>query len=105
MDALSTTFSALADPTRRSILARLARGEATVNALAVPFDMSVQAISRHLKVLEAAGLITRSRDAQFRPSRFEAAPLEGALVWIEQTRNVWEGRSEQLEQAQRPPAR
>src|ERR1035441_4237339 len=98
MDALSTTFSALADPTRRSILARLARGRATVNALAVPFDMSVQAISRHLKVLEAAGLITRSRDAQFRPSRFEAAPLEGALGWIEKTRNVWEGRSEQVGQ-------
>jgi DNA-binding transcriptional ArsR family regulator len=105
MDALSTTFFALADPTRRSILARLAGGEATVNALAVPFDMSVQAISRHLKVLEAAGLISRSRDAQFRPSQFEAAPLEGALAWIEQTRNVWGGRPEQVEQGRRPPAR
>jgi DNA-binding transcriptional ArsR family regulator len=102
---LSATSSALADPARRSILARLAGGEATVNALAVPFDMSVQAISRHLKVLEAAGSISRNRDAQFRPSRFEAAPLDGALAWIEQTRNVGEGRSEQVEQAQRPPAR
>jgi DNA-binding transcriptional ArsR family regulator len=105
MDALSATFSALADPTRRSILARLAGGEATVNALAAPFDMSVQAISRHLKVLEAAGLISRSRDAQFRPAQFELAPLESALTWIEQTRNVWEGRSEPVEQARRPATR
>jgi len=105
MDALSVTFSALADPTRRAILARLAGGEATVNELAAPFDMSVQAISRHLKVLEAAGLISRSREAQFRPSQFEAAPLEGALAWIEGARNAWEGPNEQVGRALRPLSR
>jgi DNA-binding transcriptional ArsR family regulator len=98
LDTLSRTFAALADPTRREILARLAGGEATVNVLAQPFDVSLQAISRHLKVLEAAGLITRGRDAQFRPCRFEAQPLENALTWIEKNRQVWKERFDQLEQ-------
>jgi DNA-binding transcriptional ArsR family regulator len=106
-DTLSTTFAALADPTRRAILARLAGGEATVNTLAEPFDITLQAISRHLKVLETAGLITRGRDAQFRPCRFEAAPLENALTWIEANRQVWKERFDQLEQhlqaLQQPP--
>src|ERR1700677_323112 len=97
-DPLSLTFAALADPTRRAILVRLAEGESTVNELAEPFDISLQAVSRHLKVLEAAGLITRGRDAQFRPCRFEAAPLENALTWIEENRQVWKERFDQLEQ-------
>jgi DNA-binding transcriptional ArsR family regulator len=97
-DTLSRTFAALADPTRREILARLAGGDATVNVLAQPFDMSLQAISRHLKVLETAGLITRGRDAQFRPCRFEAEPLDYALTWIERNRQVWKERFDQLEQ-------
>jgi DNA-binding transcriptional ArsR family regulator len=82
---LDLTFAALADPTRRAILARLARGPATVNVLAEPFEMSLQSISRHLKVLEGAGLITRGRDAQFRPCTFREAPLEGAADWIAET--------------------
>src|SRR2546421_10445879 len=81
-DQLSTTFAALADPTRRAILARLAGGEATVNDLAQPFPISVQAISKHLKVLERAGLITRGRDAQLRPSRLHGAPLREAADWL-----------------------
>src|ERR1700678_3954920 len=97
-DPLSLTFAALADPTRRAILVRLAVGEATVNELAEPFDISVQAISKHLKVLEGAGLITRGRDAQFRPCRFESAPLESAIDWIERNRQIWQERFEQLEQ-------
>jgi DNA-binding transcriptional ArsR family regulator len=97
-DTLSTTFAALADPTRRDILARLATGEATVNELAEPFEMSLQAVSRHLKVLEHAGLITRGRQAQFRPCRFEAEPLDSALDWIERHRQVWAERFDQLEQ-------
>jgi DNA-binding transcriptional ArsR family regulator len=97
-DPLSTTFAALADPTRRAILARLADGEATVNELAQPFDMSVQAISKHLKVLERASLISRSRSAQYRPCRFEAAPLTPAVEWIARYRQVWEERFDQLEQ-------
>jgi DNA-binding transcriptional ArsR family regulator len=88
-DTLSLTFAALADPTRRALLARLARGEATVNVLAEPFDVTLQAISRHLKVLEGAGLITRGRAAQFRPCRFEVAPLDGVVAWIEQNRTIW----------------
>jgi DNA-binding transcriptional ArsR family regulator len=95
-DPLSITFAALADPTRRAILARLAEGEVTVNELAEPFDITLQAISRHLKVLEHAGLISRGRDAQFRPCRFEAAPLVGATDWIEQHRAVWNERFDQL---------
>jgi DNA-binding transcriptional ArsR family regulator len=96
-DQLDATFSALADPTRRAILARLAEdGEVTVNALAEPFPVSVQAISKHLKVLERAGLITRGRTAQLRPSRLEGAPLRDAANWLEQYREIWEGRLDRL---------
>jgi DNA-binding transcriptional ArsR family regulator len=98
-DQLSTTFAALADPTRRAILARLAlAGEATVNDLAAPFAISLQAISKHLKVLERAGLITRGRDAQFRPCRLEGAPLETAGEWIENHRRLWQDRLDRLDQ-------
>ena len=97
-DTLSATFAALADPTRRAILARLAEGEATVNELAEPFDMSVQAVSKHLKVLEAAGLISRGRQAQYRPCRLEAAPLAEAVGWVERHKAIWEDRFDQLEQ-------
>ena len=96
-DELSRTFAALADPTRRAILARLAEGEATVNELAQPFDMSLQAISKHLKVLERAGLITRGRAAQWRPSRLEVAPLENATDWIERYREIWRDRFDRLD--------
>jgi DNA-binding transcriptional ArsR family regulator len=96
-DPLSLTFAALADPTRRALLVRLAEGEATVNELAGPFDISLQAISKHLKVLEGAGLITRGKDAQFRPCRFESAPLDSAVSWIEQNRQIWTERFDQLE--------
>src|SRR6266851_3798237 len=87
-DHLSRTFAALADPTRRAILARLADGELTVNELAKPFNISVQAISKHLKVLEHAGLITRGRDAQWRPCRLEVAPLDNATQWIDRYRDL-----------------
>ena len=97
-DQLSRTFAALADPTRRAILARLADGEATVNELAEPFSISLQAISKHLKVLERAGLITRGRDAQWRPCRLEPAPLENASDWIERYREIWRDRFDRLEQ-------
>ena len=97
-DPLSITFAALADPTRRALLARLAKGEATVNELAEPFDMTLQAISKHLKVLERAGLITRGKDAQYRPCRFEAAPLDDAVEWIARHRQIWTGRFDRLEQ-------
>jgi DNA-binding transcriptional ArsR family regulator len=94
---LDRTFAALADPTRRAILARLAHdGEATVNELAEPFPFSVQAISKHLKVLERAGLITRGRAAQLRPSRLESQPLREATDWLEQYRQIWEGRLDRL---------
>jgi DNA-binding transcriptional ArsR family regulator len=96
-DQLSTTFAALADPTRRAILVRLADGEATVNQLAEPFPLSVQAVSHHLKVLEQAGLITRGRTAQLRPSRLRAAPLEDAVEWLEKYRPFWEGSFDRLE--------
>ncbi|PZG12746.1 ArsR/SmtB family transcription factor [Nonomuraea aridisoli] len=96
-DELSRTFAALADPTRRAILARLAEGEATVNELAEPFDMSLQAVSKHLKVLERAGLITRGRDAQWRPCRLETAPLETASAWIDRYRTHWSDRFDRLE--------
>jgi|tagenome__1003787_1003787.scaffolds.fasta_scaffold18831257_2 DNA-binding transcriptional ArsR family regulator len=95
-DPLSITFAALADPTRRALLARLAKGEATVNELAEPFDLSLQAVSKHLKVLERAGLISRGRDAQYRPCRLEAAPLDDAVDWIEQNRRIWTERFDQL---------
>ena len=97
-DPLSLTFAALADPTRRAILLRLAEGEATVNELAEPFDMSLQAVSKHLKVLEAAGLISRGREAQYRPCHFESAPLEAATDWIARNRQIWTERYDQLEQ-------
>ncbi len=97
-DQLSQTFAALADPTRRAILARLAGGEATVNELAEPFDISLQAISKHLKVLERAGLITRGRNAQWRPCRLEVAPLDTASAWIERYRDIWTDRFDRLDQ-------
>ena len=91
-DTLSVTFAALADPTRRAILARLASGEASVAELAAPFDMTQPAVSKHLRVLERAGLIVRGRDAQRRPSRLEAKPLEDAVEWLESYRKFWERR-------------
>lgn len=93
---LDATFAALADPTRRAIVARLAAGDATVNELAAPFDISLPAISRHLKVLEQAGLITRGRDAQRRPCSLEPAALAQATEWIEHTRKAWEDRFDRL---------
>jgi DNA-binding transcriptional ArsR family regulator len=93
---LNATFPALADPTRRAILAHLMSGEASVTELAEPFAMSMPAISKHLKVLERAGLITRSREAQWRPSRIHAAPLKGAFDWIENYRMAWESRLDRL---------
>ncbi|HEX5852586.1 MAG TPA: metalloregulator ArsR/SmtB family transcription factor [Solirubrobacteraceae bacterium] len=96
-DQLSVTFAALADPTRRAILARLAReGEVTVNELAQPFPFTVQAVSKHLKVLERAGLITRGRTAQLRPSRLQGAPLRDVASWLEQYREIWEGRLDRV---------
>ncbi|HIA54770.1 MAG TPA: ArsR family transcriptional regulator [Candidatus Melainabacteria bacterium] len=97
-DQLSTTFAALADPTRRAILARLSAGETSVTDLAEPFDMSLPAITKHLKVLERAGLISRSRDAQWRPCRLEAKPLEAAADWVEQYRKFWEDSMDRLEE-------
>ena len=97
IDPLSSTFAALADPTRRAILARLATGEATVNELAEPFEMTLQAVSKHLKVLERAGLISRGRDAQYRPCRLESAPLDSAIDWVEEHRHVWQQRLDLLE--------
>ncbi len=97
LDPLSLTFSALADPTRRAILARLAKGEATVKELAEPFDMSLPAISKHLKVLERAGLIERGREAQWRPCRLQAEPLRTVNDWVEQYRSHWEQRFDRLD--------
>ena len=97
LDQLSTTFAALADPTRREILARLAHGEATVKELAEPFPITVQAVSKHLKVLERAGLITRGRTAQLRPSRLHGEPLRGAAEWLENYREFWEGSFNRLD--------
>ncbi|HTQ61588.1 MAG TPA: metalloregulator ArsR/SmtB family transcription factor [Candidatus Solibacter sp.] len=94
---LDATFAALADPTRRAILARLASGEATVNELVQPFDMSQPAISKHLKVLERAGLISRAVDAQRRPRRIEARPLADATEWLERYRELWEDRFQHLD--------
>jgi DNA-binding transcriptional ArsR family regulator len=96
-DRLDATFSALADPTRRAILARLATGEASVAELAEPFAMTQPAISKHLKVLERAGLISRGRDAQRRPSRIEARPLAEATEWLEGYRRFWEGSFQRLD--------
>jgi DNA-binding transcriptional ArsR family regulator len=95
-DDLTATFAALADPTRRAILARLAEGEASVTALAEPFAISMPAISKHLKVLERAGLIGRGRDAQWRPCRLEPAPLKDAALWLEQYRRFWEESFDRL---------
>jgi DNA-binding transcriptional ArsR family regulator len=97
VDELTNTFAALADPTRRAILGRLAEGEATVNELAEPFPISVQAVSKHLKVLERAGLISRGRTAQLRPSRLEGAQLKDAVDWLERYRRFWEGSFDLLE--------
>jgi DNA-binding transcriptional ArsR family regulator len=96
VDQLTSTFAALADPTRRAILARLVEGAATVNELAEPFPISVQAVSKHLKVLERAGLITRGRSAQLRPSSLHAAPLEEAVEWLEDYRRFWQGGFDRL---------
>jgi DNA-binding transcriptional ArsR family regulator len=97
VDPLSQTFAALADPTRRAILARLCSGEATVTELAEPFDMSLPAVSKHLKVLERAGLVTRSREAQWRPCKLEAAPMKDAAGWLERYRQFWEQSFDRLE--------
>jgi DNA-binding transcriptional ArsR family regulator len=97
LDSLSTTLAALADPTRRAILARLAIGEATVNDLAEPFDISLPAISRHLKVLETARLISRGKDAQWRPCRLEAAALKDVADWLESYRQFWTGSFDRMD--------
>jgi DNA-binding transcriptional ArsR family regulator len=96
-DRLNLTFAALADPTRRSILSRLAEGEATVSELAKPFTISLPAISRHLKVLEGAGLIARDREAQWRPSRLQTDPLDEAVEWMQSRKETWEGRMDRLD--------
>ena len=97
-DQLSTTFAALADPTRRAILARLASGACTVTELAEPFDKSMPAVSKHLRVLERAGLIARGRAAQWRPCRIEAGPLKQVAEWTERYRHIWEKRLDRLDQ-------
>ena len=97
MTDLDATFAALADPTRRAIVARLARGEATVTELAQPFDMSMPAISKHLRVLERAGLITRTREAQTRPCKLSPKALDEATAWIEKHKATWEGRLDRLD--------
>jgi DNA-binding transcriptional ArsR family regulator len=97
-DQLSTTFAALADPTRRAILSRLAEGEASVNELAEPFPITVQAVSNHLKVLEGAGLITRGRKAQLRPSRLRGAPLKEATDWLQRYRRFWTDSFDRLDE-------
>jgi DNA-binding transcriptional ArsR family regulator len=96
-DQLSATFAALADPTRRAILARLAEGQATVNELAAPFRVTLPAVSRHLKVLEQAGLIERNRSAQFRPSRLRPEALGPAVEWVETCRETWQARMDRLD--------
>lgn len=98
MDRLSLTFSALADPTRRAILAKLTSGPASVNDLAAPFSMSLPAVSKHLKVLEKAQLIARGKEAQWRPCEIKAAPLKEATDWMEQYRQFWEERFDRLEE-------
>ena len=98
VDELTGTFAALADPTRRAILTRLTEGDATVNELAEPFAISVQAVSKHLKVLERAGLITRGRSAQLRPSRLDAAPLKEAVDWLETYRRFWQGGFDRMDE-------
>jgi DNA-binding transcriptional ArsR family regulator len=113
-DRMSVTFAALADPTRRAILTRLAGGEASVTELAAPFEMTMPAVSKHLKVLERAGLVVRSRDAQWRPCRLDARPLKDAEAWLERYRRNWEEAFDRLDEylrelqgkgkEQRPPA-
>jgi DNA-binding transcriptional ArsR family regulator len=98
VDQLTTTFAALADPTRRAILARLAEGDASVNELAEPFPISVQAVSKHLRVLERAGLVTRGRSAQLRPARLRGAPLEAAAGWLDDYRVFWQGSFDRLDE-------
>lgn len=109
MDRLSETFQALADPTRRAILARLTLGETSVNELAEPFEMSLPAVSKHLKVLERAGLISRSRDAQYRPCKLEAQTLQSVDAWLNEYRRFWEARFDRLDtylkKLQRKPSR
>jgi DNA-binding transcriptional ArsR family regulator len=97
-DSLSTTFAALSDPTRRAILARLAAGEASVKELAEPFDMTLPAVTKHLKVLQRAGLITQGRRAQWRPCRLEAKPLQEVADWVEPYRRLWEERLDRLDE-------
>ncbi|MGZ5432868.1 MAG: ArsR/SmtB family transcription factor [Thermoanaerobaculia bacterium] len=97
MDPLSTTFAALADPTRRAILARLASGQCSVTELAEPFDMSMPAVSKHLKVLQKAGLIARGREAQWRPCTLEAGPLKDVAEWVEHYRRFWEESLDRLD--------
>ncbi len=97
-DSLSSTLAALADPTRRAILARLAQGETTVTELAAPFAMSLPAVSKHLKVLERAGLITRGRDAQWRPCRLEPGPLQDVSRWLDRYRRFWDGSFDRLDE-------
>lgn len=96
-DPLSATLSALADPTRRAILARLAEGEATVGEIAEPFAISLPAVSRHLKVLQAAGLISRGREAQWRPARLEAGPLKDIASWLDHYRRFWDGSFDKMD--------
>ena len=96
-DQLSLTFAALADPTRRAILARLASGTCSVTELAEPFDMSMPAVSKHLRVLERAGLIARGREAQWRPCRIEAGPLKDVAEWADRYRHIWEARLDRLD--------
>ena len=96
-DRLSLTLSALADPTRRAIVARLAQGEATVSELAAPFAMSMPAVSKHLRVLEQAGLVEQGRDAQFRPRRLRPAPLRGLAEWLESYRRFWDAKLDDLD--------
>jgi DNA-binding transcriptional ArsR family regulator len=107
-DQLDATFTALADPTRRAIVARLAAGDATVNDLAAPFAMTLPGISKHLKVLERCGLISRTRRAQFRPCHLEREQLDGALSWIEENQRIWMERFDKLDdhlrEIQRPPS-
>jgi len=97
-DTLTTTFSALADPTRRAILARLTAGEATVKELSAPFDMSGPAVSKHLRVLERAGLIERGREAQWRPCRLQAAPLRAVAAWADSYRRFWDASYDRLDE-------
>ena len=97
-DRLSETFAALANPVRRSILARLAEGEATVNELAQPFDMTLPAVSRHIKVLERAGLVTQGQRAQYRPCTLDAEPLREVVSWAERYRPIWEGRFDRMQE-------